>query len=126
MTGNLPAGLFSPARVRAMAVPPSTPGIPRGEDGGCVLVGPVQRDRGTRLQDDDQRLAGRGERLEQVLLRGWQIERGAIAAIEAADLDAHLLAFELWREPDECHDDVGLPGRAPRLRPAAPAPAPST
>ena len=50
------------------------------------------------------------EGLKQLLLRSGQIETGAIAAIEAIDLDRHLFAFKLRREADEGNHDIGLLG----------------
>ena len=64
--------------------------------------------RAAALQHHDERLAGGGHRLEQLLLRRRQVEAGAVAAVEAVDLDPHLLAFELRRETDEGHHDVGF------------------
>ncbi len=85
-------------------------GIPGFKNRSGVLVGPVQRHGAAALQHDDQRLAGGGERFQQFLLRRGQIEAGAVAAVEAVDLDAHLFAFELRREADEGHDDIGFFG----------------
>ncbi len=75
-----------------------------------MLVGPVKCDGAAALQYDDERLAGRSKCFQQLLLRRGQIEAGAIAAIEAVDLDGHLFAFKLRREADECDDDIGFLG----------------
>ena len=75
-----------------------------------MFLRPVDRERAAVLQDDDERLAGGGEGFEQLLLRGGQIDGGAVAAGEAFELDGHLFAFERGREADEGDGDVGLLG----------------
>ena len=45
---------------------------------------------------------------QQIFLRGGQIDRGAVAAAEAVELDGHFLALQIRREADEGDDDVGV------------------
>jgi len=49
-------------------------------------------------------------RLEQLLLFLRQVERGAIAALEAGLVDAVLLALEVGGDAHDGHDDVRVPG----------------
>ena len=83
-------------------------GIPGFEDGGGVLLRPVDGEGAAVLQNDDERLAGGGDGFEKLLLRGGQVDAGAVAAGEAFEVDGHLLAFELGREADEGDGHVGL------------------
>ncbi len=69
-------------------------GIPGFEDGGGVLLRPVDRERAAVLQHDDERLAGGSDCFEKLLLRGGQVDAGAVAAGEAFEVYGHLLAFE--------------------------------
>ena len=57
--------------------------IPRIENGVGVLLGPVHRERAAVGEHHHQRLAGCGQRFEQVLFRLGQVEAGAVAALEA-------------------------------------------
>ena len=73
-----------------------------------MLLRPVDGEGAAVLQDDDERLAGGRDGFEKLLLRGGQVDAGAVAAGEAFEVDGHLLAFERGREADEGDGDVGL------------------
>ena len=107
MSGRRPAELLSPESVSAMAVPPASPGYQRFEDGCGMLLSPVDGECAAVLQDNDERLASGGDGFEQVLLRGGEIDGGAVAAGEAVEMNRHLFAFERRREADEDDGDLG-------------------
>jgi len=78
-----------------MATPPATPGYQALKDRSCVFVGPFEVDGAAALQNNDERLASGGHGFKEFLLRGGQVDAGAVAAVKAGNLDAHLLAFKL-------------------------------
>ena len=108
MTGRRPAGLFLPESVSAIGRAAFFAGVPRFENRVGVLLGPVHAERAAVRQHHDQRLAGCGDRFEQVLFGLGQIEAGAVAALEAFFVDLHLFAFEFAGDADNGDDDVGV------------------
>jgi hypothetical protein len=73
-----------------------------------VLVGPVEGNGAAALQNHDQWLAGRGQGFKQLLLGRGQVQAGAVAAVEAVDLDVHLFAFKLRGKSDESYHYISL------------------
>ena len=108
--GRRPAGLFSPARVCGDGGAALFARIPGFEDRRRVLLRPVDGQSAAVHKHDHQRLAGRGQRFEQLTLHGGQGDVGAVASAEALDVYRHLFALEIGREADEGNDDIGLFG----------------
>ena len=75
-----------------------------------MLLRPVDGEGAAVEEDDDEGFAGGREGFEELLLRGGELDVGAVAAGEAFDVNGHLFAFELGGEADEGEDDVGFLG----------------
>ena len=73
-----------------------------------MLLGPREGERASAERHHDDRLARGGNCFEQMLLRGWEIDRGAVAAEKAVDLDGHLLALKLRGKADKRNDQISL------------------
>src|SRR6185437_10573606 len=85
-------------------------GIPGFENGGGVLLRPVDSECAAVLQNDDERLAGGGDGFEKLLLHGGQLDAGTVAAGEAFEMHGHLFTFKGGSEADEGDGQVGLSG----------------
>src|SRR5579864_1808313 len=83
-------------------------GVPGLEYGVGVLLRPVHAERAAVHQHDDERLAGRGKRLDQILFRHRQIEAGAVAAGKARLTHRHLFALKATGDTDDCDNDVSI------------------
>ena len=81
-----------------------------------MLLRPVHRDGAPAHQHQHGRLPEPHDAFHQTLLRGRQVDPRAIAAVEAVDLDTHLLPFQPGGEAQAQDDHVGLPGDAHGLR----------
>src|SRR5271157_5570456 len=81
-------------------------GIPSFHNGIGVFLLPVDAQCAAVQEHDNQRLAGRGHSLDQILLRLWQSKAGAVSTQKAGLLNRHLLAFEAAGDADHRDDNV--------------------
>src|ERR1700739_4916554 len=68
--------------------------VPGFDDGGEVLVFPVDRYSAAVEQNQDDGFAGGGNGADQVLLDFGQVEAGAVAPFEAVDIHIHFFTLQ--------------------------------
>ena len=69
---------------------------------------PVHAQCATVHQNNNQRLASRGDSLHQIFLSLRHIQAGTVSAGKTGLLDWHLLAFKVAGDPDHSYDNVGV------------------
>jgi len=85
-------------------------GIPRFQNGGGVIVGPVDGEGAAAREDDDERFACDRESFEELLLRGGESDICAIAAKESGIAVFGFFTLELRGNTDYGDNDIGFAG----------------
>src|SRR5580704_3905898 len=84
--------------------------IPGFDDGGEMLVFPVDGDGAAIEHNQDDWFAGSDDGADQVLLDFGQVEAGAVAAFEAVDVDIHFFSLQSGGEAHTENDRIRLAG----------------
>ena len=91
-------------------------GVPRFENGICVIVDPIDSQSAAIHQDDRDRLAGGDDCFNQSFLGCGKVDAGAISAEKSGFAYRHLFAFQRTGDAHDGNDDIGVLRRGNCLR----------